>query len=168
MPIADWLNGLRMDRYADAFEHAGVDENSLHRLTASDLLAMGVSLPDRLAMLDAIAALPKAEAKRRSEARQDFVRRFVAVAVSVGFASVLVRMPWLAEGSWPNLGQWEQLLRLFTAFVVILLGWEWHHKDLGTHKETSIFRFGVDVTVIGWPSGREGRERRPRPTRTEG
>jgi hypothetical protein len=148
MPIADWLNGLGMGRYTAAFEQAGVGETSLPRLTAIDLLAMDVSLPDRLAMLDAIAALPKAEAKRRSEARQDFVRRFVAVAVSVGFASALVRMPWLTDGSWPNLGQWEQLLRLFTAFVIIVFGWEWHHKDLGTQKETSIFRFAVDVAVI--------------------
>jgi hypothetical protein len=91
MPIADWLNGLGMGRYTAAFEQAGVGETSLPRLTAIDLLAMDVSLPDRLAMLDAIAALPKAEAKRRSEARQDFVRRFVAVAVSVGFASALVK-----------------------------------------------------------------------------
>lgn len=121
MPIADWVNGLGMGRYTAAFEQAGVGETSLPRLTAIDLLAMDVSLPDRLAMLDAIAALPKAEAKRRSEARQDFVRRFVAVAVSVGFASALVRMPWLTDGSWPNLGQWEQLLRLFTAFVIIVM-----------------------------------------------
>jgi hypothetical protein len=76
------------------------------------------------------------------------VRRFVAVTVSVGFASALVRMPWLAEGTSPSLLEWEQLIRLGTAFFVILLGWEWHNKDLGIYGETGVLRFFVDVLVV--------------------
>jgi hypothetical protein len=90
----------------------------------------------------------EAESKRRSDARHDLVRRFVAVMISVGFASFLARMTWLSEGSLPGLMEGEQLVRLFTALLVILLGWEWHHKDLGPHPVTTIIRFLVDVLVV--------------------
>jgi hypothetical protein len=90
----------------------------------------------------------EAESKRRSDARHDLVRRFVAVVISVGFASFLARMTWLSKGSLPDLIEGEQLVRLFTALLVILLGWEWHHKDLGPHPVTTIVRFLVDVLVV--------------------
>ena len=57
-------------------------------------------------------------------------------------------MTWLKDGSAPGIAEGEQLLRLFTALFVILCGWEWHHKDLGTHKLTSMPRFFVDVLVV--------------------
>jgi hypothetical protein len=149
MEIADWLGELGMSQYAGRFAAAGVGATALPRLTSVDLEQLGVgSLSDRLKMLAAIAKLPSEESKRRSDARLDFVRRFVAVAVSVGFASVLVKMTWLTEGSSPSLGEWGQLFRLSTAFLVILFGWEWHHKDLGTHKEANVYRFVVDVLVV--------------------
>lgn len=149
MQIADWLRELGMSEYAASFAENGVDATVLRHLTSVDLQELGVPLAPRLKMLAAIAELPRdEELKRRSDARLDFVRRFVAVAISVGFAGVLVKMNWLAEGSWPSLREWEQLFRLSTAFLVILLGWEWHHKDLGIHKTTSVKRFIVDVAVV--------------------
>jgi SAM domain (Sterile alpha motif) len=148
--IADLLRDISMSQHAASFANSGIDEideKVLRHLTSADLRKLDVPLPDRLKILAAIAELPQ-ESKRRGDARLDFVRRFVSVAVSVGFAAVLVRMTWLTDGSWPSLTEWEQLFRLVTAFFVILLGWEWHHKDLGIHKETNILRFIVDVAVV--------------------
>jgi hypothetical protein len=147
--VGDWLRGLDMSEYAGAFARAGVDADMLRKLTSADLQELGVSLADRLKMLPAIAELNRVrnEAERRSDARTDFVRRFIAVAISVGFAGSIVRMRWLTEG-WPNVTEWEQILRLLTAFVLVLLGWEWHHKDLGLYGQTTQRRFFIDVAVV--------------------
>jgi hypothetical protein len=151
--IADWLQKLGMPAYAADFQRHGVDPTDdagvLRHMTSVELQELGIPPAARLKMLAAIAELaPVEESQRRSEARHDFVRRFVAVAISIGFAGVLVKMTWLSAPSWPNVTEQEQLWRLFTAFLVILLGWEWHHKDLGIHKTTSIIRFLVDVAVV--------------------
>ena len=84
----------------------------------------------------------------RSEARHDLVKRLVAVTISVGFASALIKMSWLSDGTLPNVVELEWLARLSTALFVILLGWEWHHKDLFRHSETGVLRFLVDVAVV--------------------
>jgi hypothetical protein len=141
--IADRLSDLGMRGYAGRFIAHGIDAAMLSRLTSVDLQELRIPIQDRLRILAA-----EDEIKRRSEARHDFVRRFVAVAVSVGFAAALARMIWVSEGTAPNLIEGEQLGRLGTAFFVILLGWEWHHKDLGIYKTTSLYRFIVDVAVV--------------------
>src|SRR5271155_3159334 len=148
MEIAAWLAQLGMPhQYAQTFEANGVlDATDLRHFLSVD--QGGIPPSHRLRMLAAIDKLPSEVLKRRSDARLGFVRRFAAIAVSVGFASVLVRMPWLTQGSRPNLGELGQLFRLCTAFLIILFGWEWHHKDLVTHKVTNVYRFIVDVLVI--------------------
>lgn len=149
MDVEAWLNGLGLGQYGPAFVANRLDEATLPRLTSIDLERLGVdSISDRLKILSAIPKLRSEETKRRSDARLDFAKRFVSVAVSVGFAAALVKMQWLTEGVRPNLGELERLVRLLTAFLIVLLGWEWHHKDLGKHNETSVYRFVVDVAVV--------------------
>ena len=58
MDIAAWLEGLGLGRYAPAFRDNDVDAEVLPRLTADDLIGLGVaSVGHRRKLLDAIAAL---------------------------------------------------------------------------------------------------------------
>jgi predicted ATPase/class 3 adenylate cyclase len=58
MDVAGWLAGLGLERYAPAFAENDVDGDTLRRLTAEDLAALGIaSVGHRRRLLDAIAAL---------------------------------------------------------------------------------------------------------------
>jgi class 3 adenylate cyclase/predicted ATPase len=58
MNVADWLQGLGLDRYVQAFHDNDIDADVLPRLTADDLIGLGVtSIGHRRKLLDAIAAL---------------------------------------------------------------------------------------------------------------
>ena len=58
MDIATWLRGLGLERYAQAFQEHDVDAGVLPKLTAEDLVAIGVaSVGHRRKLLEAIAAL---------------------------------------------------------------------------------------------------------------
>jgi len=58
MDVAVWLRGLGLERYATAFSDNDVDAAVMPRLTADDLIALGVtSVGHRRKLLDAIAAL---------------------------------------------------------------------------------------------------------------
>src|SRR5712672_3038256 len=57
MDIAAWLQGLGLERYVPAFRDNDVDAEVLPRLTADDLIGLGVaSIGHRRKLLDAIAA----------------------------------------------------------------------------------------------------------------
>src|SRR5215475_6357608 len=58
MDVAGWLRGLGLERYEQAFRDNDVDATILPRLTADDLIAIGVtSVGHRRRLLDAIASL---------------------------------------------------------------------------------------------------------------
>ena len=58
MDVADWLRKLGLEQYEPAFRENDVDEQVLPRLTAEDLISIGVtSVGHRRRLLDAIAAL---------------------------------------------------------------------------------------------------------------
>ena len=58
MDIVAWLRDLGLERYAEAFRDNDVDAEILPKLTAEDLLAIGVtSVGHRRKLLEAIAAL---------------------------------------------------------------------------------------------------------------
>jgi class 3 adenylate cyclase/predicted ATPase len=60
--IAAWLHGLGLERYAEAFRDNDVDPEILFKLTAEDLLAIGVtSVGHRRKLLEAIAKLGESE-----------------------------------------------------------------------------------------------------------
>ena len=95
----------------------------------------------------------KARIKRICENREDFMKRWFAIAISVGFATALSHMPWLNGGgifeSAPI--DWEQIkqvARLAVAVVATILSWEGYllsisNKPLVDHK-----RFYIDVFLV--------------------
>jgi hypothetical protein len=58
MNVAAWLRDLGLDRYASAFRDNDIDAELLPKLTAEDLISIGViSVGHRRKLLDAIASL---------------------------------------------------------------------------------------------------------------
>ena len=58
MDLAAWLKGLGLERYVPAFSENDIDAEILPKLTADDLVGLGVtSIGHRRKLLDAIAAL---------------------------------------------------------------------------------------------------------------
>src|SRR5262249_18728644 len=56
--VAAWLRGLGLERYAQAFRDNDIDAEVLSRLSADDLIAVGVSsVGHRRRLLDAISVL---------------------------------------------------------------------------------------------------------------
>ena len=58
MDVAAWLQGLGLERYVPAFRDNDIDAEVLRKLTAEDLISIGVtSVGHRRKLLDAIAGL---------------------------------------------------------------------------------------------------------------
>jgi hypothetical protein len=83
-------------------------------------------------------------------ARKDLIRRLVAVAISVGFASQIISLKvidrWTSVGLDQALG--TELARLTTALLVILLGWDWYDRDVEDRPLTRILRFILDAIIV--------------------
>jgi class 3 adenylate cyclase/predicted ATPase len=82
LDIAAWLRGLGLAQYEPAFRENDVDAQVLPRLTAEDLISIGViSVGHRRRLLDAIAALGPREAAAAPETpvRSDAERRHLTV-----------------------------------------------------------------------------------------
>ena len=64
MGVARWLHELGLQRYEQAFRDNEVDDEVLPKLTAEDLIALGVNaVGHRRKMLDAIAALSRSNGR---------------------------------------------------------------------------------------------------------
>jgi len=82
LDIAAWLRGLGLAQYEPAFRENDVDAQVLSRLTAEDLISIGViSVGHRRRLLDSIAALGPREAAAAPETpvRSDAERRQLTV-----------------------------------------------------------------------------------------
>jgi hypothetical protein len=148
LDLGEWLRNLGLEQYERNFRENSIDNSNLQNLTAEDIRDLGIPIQHRRKLVEAIAALPLPVERRRSNARDDFVRRFVAVGVGVGFAGFLVKMLWLSEGPFPSFMEWDQLARLFTGLGFIVLGWDWYHRDIDRHPRTTLRRFFVDICVV--------------------
>ena len=95
---------------------------------------------------------PKTDAQRAQDAqvrsREDFMKRLFAVAVSVGFASPLTRMDWIANGTAPDKGQWHQIVILVTALLATIGSWEGYFSAIGSRPLKGVWRFFVDITLV--------------------
>ena len=69
MNIAEWLRGLGLERYSQAFQDAEVTPEVLPELTEDDLRELGLPLGPRKAVLKAIHALPLSSAPIPAEVR---------------------------------------------------------------------------------------------------
>ena len=68
MDVSTWLRDLGLANYAPAFRAHDIDVEVLPRLTAEDLIALGItSIGHRRKLLDAIAALDQGRAAAAAE-----------------------------------------------------------------------------------------------------
>jgi hypothetical protein len=161
MHLRDWflakgLSTTDADAYATSFLGGGItdDEQDLPEvgLTREDLKDLGVKVGHRHRMLEAIRAIGQPvlvrDASEEGEARHDLIKRFLPIALSVGFAARLVDIPWIKDNKQFDYGQAEQIARLLAGVFVVVSGWEWYHRDLRWHPLNNPGRFFVDVVVV--------------------
>lgn len=92
--------------------------------------------------------------KVRAQNREDFMKRWFAIALSVGFATALARMPWVENKLifMPSLdADWNQInqgLRLCAAGIATLLSWEGYLISIGTKPLIDGGRFYIDVGLV--------------------
>jgi class 3 adenylate cyclase len=84
MDIADWLRGLGLEQYEDAFRENAIDADVLRELTADDLRELGITpIGHRRRLLAAIAALrgatPQPAAERATAVPSEAERRQLTV-----------------------------------------------------------------------------------------
>jgi hypothetical protein len=80
--------------------------------------------------------------------RADFMRRWFAIAISVGFATTVVNMGWVREGRMPDYGEWEQLARLLAALVATVLSWEGYLLSIQNKPLKDFPRYFLDVFLV--------------------
>jgi hypothetical protein len=79
--------------------------------------------------------------------RSDFVLRFFAVAVGVGFAGALARTDAVHDHRIPSMGEWGQIACLLAGLVLIIGSWEGYQKHRDK-TDQSISVFIVDTTIV--------------------
>ncbi|HXB77130.1 MAG TPA: adenylate/guanylate cyclase domain-containing protein [Bradyrhizobium sp.] len=86
MDIAEWLRGLGLERYTQAFQDAEVTTEVLAELTEADLRELGLPLGPRKIVLKAIEALadPPTTDLLPEEAREEVGSKTVAISVEAG------------------------------------------------------------------------------------
>jgi class 3 adenylate cyclase/predicted ATPase len=90
MDVSIWLRDLGLENYAQAFRANDVDDDVLSRLTAEDLIALGVSsVGHRRKLLDAIALLKDAPAAPREAERRQLTVLFCDLVGSTELAARL-------------------------------------------------------------------------------
>lgn len=94
------------------------------------------------------------DAEVKAHNREDFMKRWFAIAVSVGFATALSRMPWIESQSiflmslpldW---NQINQIMRLVAAGTATLLSWDGYLLSIRTKPLTDSARFYIDVCLV--------------------
>jgi hypothetical protein len=83
-----------------------------------------------------------------AELRHDFMRRWFAIAISVGFASTVVRMAWVQNGTWPAHPEAEQIARLFVALLATVLSWEGYLTSISEKKLFDFARYLIDILLV--------------------
>lgn len=92
--------------------------------------------------------------KTKAENREDIMKRWFAIALSVGFATALSRMPWIEKGLifQPELPidytQINQMMRLMAATTATLLSWEGYLVSIRTKPLTDGVRFYIDMFLV--------------------
>ncbi|MDH2353132.1 adenylate cyclase, partial [Bradyrhizobium sp. SSUT112] len=87
MDIAEWLRGLGLERYTQAFQDAEVTPEILSELTDADLRELGLPLGPRKTVLKAIYAHGSSHAPVPVEARASAIGRKSAIERKVALPS---------------------------------------------------------------------------------
>lgn len=80
--------------------------------------------------------------------RADFMRRWFGIAISVGFATTVVSMEWVQNGTTPNYTEKEQLARLAVALLATILSWEGYLLSIQRKPLADFGRFLLDVLLV--------------------
>lgn len=80
--------------------------------------------------------------------RADFMRRWFAIAISVGFAATVVNMGWVKNGVAPDHPELEQLARLFVALVATVLSWEGYLLSIQRKPLNDIWRYFLYILLV--------------------
>ena len=80
--------------------------------------------------------------------REDFMRRWFAIAISVGFATTVVNMKWVQSGALPQVDEWKQLFRLLAALVATVLSWEGYLLSIKTKRLYEFPRYFIDISLV--------------------
>lgn len=91
---------------------------------------------------------PDIKANETPGIRADFMRRWFAVAVSVGFASTVNSMLWVHVGAAPSPTEWQQIARLTVAMIATLLSWEGYLLSTAGKPLYDFPRFAIDVILV--------------------
>jgi O-antigen/teichoic acid export membrane protein len=85
----------------------------------------------------------------RAENREDFLRRFFGVAVSVGFASQVapVFSAFLDDG-WPSINVLLRAMLLAMAMYVVVGSWDVYFRAIRKDPLTQWPRFAIDIIVV--------------------
>src|SRR5580700_135056 len=89
-----------------------------------------------------------AVAQTQGEIRGDLIRRLFAVAISVGAATTLAQMPWVHDGHWPNLSEWQQLSILVAAMTATVLSWDGYLLAIDGRPLDGFWRFTIDIALV--------------------
>ncbi|MFC7500014.1 hypothetical protein ACFQRC_12360 [Enterovirga sp. GCM10030262] len=92
--------------------------------------------------------IPQERLEKLASTREDFMRRWFAIAISVGFAATVVQMPWVDEGRAPNYQEWEQLFRLGAALTATVLSWEGYLLSISTKRLFEFPRYFIDIALV--------------------
>ena len=96
----------------------------------------------------------KEAATKLGDNRADFMKRWFAIAISVGFATALSNMPWLKTGVFfrPDLPvDWDQVkqgARLVAAAVATILSWDGYFQSILKKPLTDSLRFPIDIFLV--------------------
>lgn len=98
--------------------------------------------------------MTEAEAEKLGNNRADFMKRWFAIAISVGFATAVSSMPWLKDGTVldPDLPvdwtQVKQCARLTAAVVATILSWDGYFQSISNKPLTDGPRFAIDLFLV--------------------
>lgn len=90
----------------------------------------------------------KSAIEQIADNREDFMRRWFAIAISVGFATTVVNMRWVGEGEWPTQSEWDQLCRLGVALIATILSWEGYLLSIKKKRLYEIARYFIDIFLV--------------------
>jgi hypothetical protein len=91
---------------------------------------------------------PVAQLTVKQQIREDFMKRWFAIAISVGFATALANMPWLRDEATFDWKQGEQVARLTVAMIATLLSWEGYLLSISSKPLEEASRFWIDVFLV--------------------
>jgi hypothetical protein len=115
---------------------------------ARDRIAALTRAANQIVAATSPPTLQEKRQKAVEDSRKDLIRRLVAVAISVGFASQLVRIITPPAGSSAGLvSDSIHVIRLSTSMLVILLAWDWYHRDI-EDKPLGVLRFLLDAGIV--------------------